>query len=58
MPPEGGVVAAPVMEASDGPPVSLPADPASIIAQPITDQVAETTSEMKSLIQDLYLPCH
>ncbi|XP_045920882.1 mitochondrial inner membrane protein OXA1L [Micropterus dolomieu] len=56
MPPEGGVVAAPVMEASDGPPVSLPADPASIIAQPITDQIPIETVSMAAPVVDISPP--
>ncbi|KAI3376357.1 hypothetical protein L3Q82_016841, partial [Scortum barcoo] len=44
--PEDGGMAAPVVEASDSLPVSLPADPTHIIAQPIPEQVADTTSEI------------
>lgn len=53
-PPEDGSMAAPVVETPDSPPVlesspvSLAADPTPIFAQPITEQVAETTSVMKS----------
>ncbi|TKS92940.1 Mitochondrial inner membrane protein OXA1L [Collichthys lucidus] len=38
MPPDDGILPAPVLEAS-GLPVSLPADPTPVIAQPITEQI-------------------
>ena len=50
---EDGSTAAPVVETSDGfpilqsSPVSLPVDSNPIIAQPIAEQVSETTYEVK-----------
>ncbi|XP_070786014.1 mitochondrial inner membrane protein OXA1L [Enoplosus armatus] len=57
IPPEDGIMAAPVVEASDGLPVSLPADPTPIIAaQPITEQIPVETVSMAVPVVDISPP--
>ncbi|XP_044039300.1 mitochondrial inner membrane protein OXA1L [Siniperca chuatsi] len=53
IPPEDGILAAPVLEASDGLPVSLPADPTPIIAQPITEEIPVETVSMAVPVGDI-----
>ncbi|XP_033465895.2 mitochondrial inner membrane protein OXA1L [Epinephelus lanceolatus] len=62
IPPEDGSMAAPVLHASEGlpvqesSPVSLPADPAPIITQPITEQITAETVSTAAPVLDVSPP--
>ncbi|XP_042368018.1 mitochondrial inner membrane protein OXA1L [Plectropomus leopardus] len=53
IPPEDGGAAAPVLESSS---VSLPADPAPIITQPITEQIPVETVSAAAPVLDIFPP--